>query len=80
MFDEKLQAGGVADLNRVGRGGKNHKLRGLVCYTSMHYVAFFWNPREDSWTYCDDSSVKEVSSRCCSACRVGFGFMRCDVL
>ncbi len=37
-----------------------HRLIGIVCYTSMHYVAFFWNPYEGFWTYCDDREVKEV--------------------
>ena len=39
---------------------KRHLLRGFVCYTSMHYVAFFWNPFEKSWSYCDDATVREV--------------------
>lgn len=37
-----------------------HDLRGLVCYTSSHYITIFWNPSSRSWEYCDDGIVKNV--------------------
>jgi hypothetical protein len=51
----------------------SHNLRGLVCYTSAHYIAIFWNPCTRSWEYCDDTIVKNVRR----ALRVGCLWVRC---
>ena len=70
VFNADLQAGdrtrayadALAGIKRAGERHSWHALRGLVCYTSLHYIAFFWNPREQQWSYCDDATVKEVQS------------------
>ena len=34
-------------------------LRGLVCYSGMHYVALFWCPSQRHWVLFDDTCVQE---------------------
>ena len=61
--------------NPTAAQGHKHILRGIVCYSGLHYIAFFANNNK-KWTYCDDTVVKEVghlSTGCpCCGCLSAF--------
>lgn len=38
----------------------NYRLRGMICYYGLHYVAFFYNRKRSEWIVFDDSTVKPV--------------------
>ena len=42
------------------------KLAGVVTYYGKHYTSFFYNTREQQWTYFDDARVDMVSIHYCS--------------
>jgi hypothetical protein len=51
----------VVDVAERVTSSDKHHLRGMVCFTSNHYIALF-PTTEGRWVYCDDNTTKLVSA------------------
>jgi hypothetical protein len=43
---------------RTTETNSRHIFRGMICYSCVHYVAFFYNSKHNVWVYYNDETVK----------------------